>query len=59
MIALLRTKLSARCLTPLALYTRTGPEDKDTIRLEFDIEGSGLEYLPGALAGPLRTPAHP
>ena len=32
-----------------------GPDDKDTVRLEFDISGSGLEYLPGDALGVFPT----
>jgi sulfite reductase (NADPH) flavoprotein alpha-component len=37
----------------------TGPDDKDTVRLEFDIAGSGLEYAPGDALGvfPVNAPA--
>jgi sulfite reductase (NADPH) flavoprotein alpha-component len=32
-----------------------GPDDKDTVRLEFDIRGSGLDYLPGDALGVFST----
>jgi sulfite reductase (NADPH) flavoprotein alpha-component len=32
-----------------------GPDDKDTVRLEFDIRGSGLDYLPGDALGVFPT----
>ena len=50
---------TARLVAREGLCVLSGPDDKDTVRLEFDIEGSGLDYLPGDALGvwPQNEPA--
>ena len=42
---------SATLVAKQGLCVLDGPDDKDTVRLEFDISGSGLDYLPGDALG--------
>ena len=42
---------SASLVSKQGLCVLDGPDDKDTVLLEFDIRGSGLDYLPGDALG--------
>ncbi len=46
---------SAALVAKQGLCVLDGPDDKDTVRLEFDIRGSGLDYLPGDALGVFPT----
>ena len=46
---------SATLVAKQGLCVLDGPNDKDTVRLEFDIRGSGLDYLPGDALGVFPT----
>jgi sulfite reductase (NADPH) flavoprotein alpha-component len=46
---------SAALVAKQGLCVLDGPDDKDTVRLEFDIRESGLDYLPGDALGVFAT----